>query len=98
GTNAQLMGRLVNGEVVLRGELAIGDGGANALAEHFSAATRHRVEPRLTQRDEHVTHRHLVDARDMRDFDRCQRLDMDMWVALLERANHRYVVLKAALH
>ncbi len=67
---------------VLGDELLLGDRRAHALAEHFGAAARQRVEPRLAQRDEHFAIRHLLDARDVRDLDGGERLDVHVRVAL----------------
>jgi hypothetical protein len=53
----------------------------------FCAAAGHRVEPRLAQRDEHVAHGHLLDARDVRDLDRRERLDVHLRMRALRPRN-----------
>ena len=57
-------------------QLLVGDRRAHARAEHLGAAAGHRIEPRFAQRDQRVAHRHLLDARDVRDLDRRERLDV----------------------
>ena len=70
----------------------------HGCAERFRAATGQRVEPRVAQRGEHVGATHLLDARDVRDLDRRQRLDVHLRMPRLERAEHRRVVLEPRLH
>jgi hypothetical protein len=79
-------------------QLLVGDGRAHARAEYLRPAARHRVQPGLAQGDEDVAHRHLLDARDVRNLHRRQRLDVHVRVARLEGAEHLGVVLQPGLH
>ena len=83
---------------VLGRELLVGDRHADAFAEDLGAAAGKRVEAGFAQRDQHVLDRHLVDARDVRDLDSRQRLDVNVRVARLEAAEHLAVVLEPGLH
>ena len=69
-------------------QLLVRDGHAHAAAEYFGPATRERVESGLAQRNQNVLDRHLVDARDVRDLDGGECLDVDVRVARLEAAEH----------
>ena len=57
-----------------------------------------RVEAGLAQRDQHVAPRHLLDARDVGDLDRRERLDVHVREVRLERAEHLLVVREPRLH
>ena len=48
--------------------------------------------PASRKRDQHVVDRHLLDARDVRDLDGGERLDVHLRVARLEPAEHLRVV------
>ena len=76
GADAELVRGAVHADVVGAAELLVGDLLAHGRAERLGAATGHGVEPRLAQRDEHVGPRHLLDAGDVRDLDRGERLDV----------------------
>ena len=98
GPNTKLVGRAVHLDVFGARQLAIGDRGSDARAEYFGASAGHRVEPCVPQRDENVPHAHLVDARDMRDLHRRERLDVHLRVTRLEPAKHLVVVGESRLH
>src|SRR5678809_127521 len=85
-------------DVLFAGELFIGDRRADPGAEYLGAAAGHRVEACLVQRDERVANRHLLDAGDVRDLDRGERLYVDVRVALLEPTEHLRVIREARLH
>ena len=98
GADAELVRDAVDVDPLAAGELLLGDRRAHAGAEHLGAAAGHRVEPRLAQRDEHVAHGHLLDARDVRDLDRGERLDVHLRMPRLEAAEHLAVVGEPRLH
>ena len=96
--NAQPVRNAVHLDPVFGVELLLGDGRAHALAEHLGAAAGQRVEPGIAKRDEHIVIGHLLDARDVRDLDRGERLDVHIGVALLQSAEHLGVVLEPCAH
>ena len=80
------------------GELLVGDALTHCGAERLRAAARHRVEARLLERRQHVAPRHLLDARDVRDFHRGEGLDVHMRKVGLQRPEHLGVVRESSLH
>ena len=59
---------------------------AHAIDENFRAAARHAVEARGNQPIEHLRHRQLRQTRQVDDFGRRQRMQLERRVALLDRA------------
>src|SRR5207237_4604660 len=96
--NSEAMRGTVHLNPVFTCKLLIGDRHANALAEDLGAAAGKCVEAGFTQRDEDVFDRHLVDARDVRDFYSGEGLDVYMRVSRLEPAKHLAVVLETCFH
>lgn len=88
----------VHVDVIGAAELLGGDHVTHGGAERFRTTTGQRVESCFTQRDEHVRAAHLLDARDVCDFDGGERLDVHLRVPLLERAEQRLVILEPRLH
>ena len=76
----------------------VSDCGTDAGAEHLGATAGHRVEPCLPERDQRFTNAHLIDARDVRDLDGGEGLDMDVREIRLERAEHLRVVGEPRFH
>ena len=62
-------------------ELAIRDRGTHRGTEYLRTAAGQRVEAGLAQRDQDVGDRHFLDAGDVRQLDRGERLDMDVRIA-----------------
>src|SRR4029077_787044 len=81
----------------LAGELLVGNGGARGGAEYFGAATGKARDAGVFQGDQDVRDRQLLDAREVRDLDRCEGLDMHSGVARLEAAEHVDVVAEPQL-
>src|SRR5437867_7409793 len=69
-----------------------------AGTEHLGAAPRHRVEPRLAQRDERFTNAHLLDTGDVRDLDGGEGLDVDVREVRLEGPEHFRVIGEPRSH
>ncbi len=96
--DSETMRRAMHVDVLGPAELLVGDLLANGGTERLGTAAGHRVQTCLAQRDEHVLPRHLLDARDVRDLDGRERLDVDVRKLALERTEHRRVVLEPRLH
>src|SRR5206468_4138855 len=93
GANAEPMRRAMHLYPVLTGELLVGDRHPHTLAEDLGPATRKCVESCFAKSDQYLLDRHLVDARNVRDFYGGERLDVDVRIPRLESAEHLAVVL-----
>src|SRR6266699_1513084 len=86
------VGLAMHRQPFLAGELLVGNGGARGGAEYFGAATRKARDAGVFQGDQDVPDRPLLDAREVRDLDRREGLDVHSGVARLEAAEHVDVV------
>ena len=96
--DAEGMRGAMHADVVGATQFPVGNDIAHRGAERLGPAAWHRIQSRLAQRDQHVGPRHLLDASDVRDLDRGQRLDVHQRMCCLQRAEHGRVVLEARLH
>src|SRR5690242_28465 len=91
------MGLAVHREPLVAGELLVGDGGAGRRAEDLRAAAGEARDAGVLHRDEHVTHAHALDARQVRHLDRGERLDVHAGVSRGEPAEHLQVIRQTQL-
>src|SRR5207237_7101007 len=91
--NAEPMRSAMHLEPRLRTDLLIEDLLANALAEDFRTATRHRAESSFFQFEQHLLVRLLEFLCEEVDLDRRERLHIDLWKALVDYPYHVRVEL-----
>ena len=92
GGDAQPVGLAVHREPFLAGELLVGDRRPRGRAEHLGPSPRQARHPRFLHPLEHLAHAQVLDARQVRDLDGGERLDLHVGVTLLEAAEHLQVI------
>ena len=97
-TDAELVCLTMDGNPLFTRQFLVSDCGTDAGAEHLGATAGHRVEPRFPEREQRFTNAHLINARDVRDLDGGEGLDMDVREIRLERAEHLRVVGEPRFH
>jgi hypothetical protein len=92
GGDPQLVRDAVHPKPLLARQLALRDRRAHGGAEDFRAPARQAGETRLLECQQHLPLRGLLDARQVGDLHRRERLDVHLRVPLLEAADHVRVI------
>src|SRR5882724_8363859 len=98
GANAKRMRSAMYADVVGTAEFLVGNLLAHGSTERFRTTAGHGVEARFAQRAQHIGPAHLLYARDVRDLDGRERLDVHVRKVRLEGAEHPGEVLDTCFH
>src|SRR5687768_5616967 len=94
----QPVSRPVDSDPILGSELLVRYLHSHATSEYLSASARQSVEAGFAQRDQNLLDRHLLDAGDVRNLNRRQRLDVNLGMPALELPEHLAVVVESRMH